>query len=352
MVRDVTLAMSRQQGYYPTSGSYQQRVDYQRRSTTDPGSANQSFTSDELSNNSYQRGRYNSEKLITNNNQPAPIPRESLRYSQTSRQYIDVHRYPLKDMSQYDSDSGITSPSVRDSRSWSSDGDLESLASARTRTSTDNESVTSSAYDPRRYQGELYRPVAAPRKINKEAYTIFGEIHPKKLRPEQIPTLESSGDETDSIATPTPRPRSSTRSSRSVSISFLEDDAIREENRQLKSILKPYGIKSSSKKVVRFEYVDKKKTRKLDTLDYSDIDSVSGDHSKPSKDIWKIMSAPPSGVAKSKDKPRRSSSSRRSSSGGHHRSHTGSNASQRSNRSISSKPTNQKEKSPQKVRKN
>ena len=226
-----------------------------------------------------------------------------------SRRKFDVQRFPLNDGSGRPRDGSVDSDvySQRPPSMISSigrDADIESIASHRTQstvTSYGAESNTSS-YDQYRYNGELYRPVAAPRKVNSQVKKLFGEIHPRMLRPEEKPIVESGEETEDSMSIdlsvlPRPAPRASMRMNKSRSVEFIEDEEIRIENARLSSILKSPSMPArldqfGAKLVVRFEYVDKYADRKprRDLTDYSDVDSDHGGKSKKQKqkqkDIW------------------------------------------------------------------
>ncbi|XP_067934010.1 transcription initiation factor TFIID subunit 1-like [Watersipora subatra] len=227
--------------------------------------------------------------------------------SDSSRHKFDVQRYPLNDNgvrargSSADSDVyGHRPPSIISS--VGRDADIESIASHRTQSTVTSYGVESntSMYDQYRYNGELYRPVAAPRKVNSQVKRLFGEIHPRMLRPEEKPIVESGEETEDSMSVgsaiiPRVAPRASMRKSKSVA--FIEDEAIRLENAHLHSILKSSSMPSrldtyGKKLTVRFEHVDKYADSKprRDITDYSDIDSDHGGKSKKNKnkhqDIW------------------------------------------------------------------
>lgn len=210
----------------------------------------------------------------------------TFRYS-GNKQYLDVRQRPLNDSIGSDLDSDVTSARPYSASSRSGDADLESIASGQTRSSVVSSSDMS-VFDTQRYRGEQYRPVAAPRKINSQVKTLFGEIHPRLLKPEELPTFESSADETDASSissyNPVPKPRDSMRSRRSTVV-FIEEETIKLENARLRTIL----IWNSStynklKKKVRFKHVDKQPLGTLrDRVDYSDVDSGGP---KLSRDIW------------------------------------------------------------------
>lgn len=290
------------------------------------------------------------------------------------RQVMDVQRMPLNDNERRprgsSTDSGLYGrrpPSIISS--VGREADVESIASHQTHstvTSYDRSSVTSSAYDAYRYNGELYRPVAAPRKINAQTKKLFGEIHPRMLRPEEQPILES-GEETEdsysldsaSIIHPTPAPRASMRLSKSKTISFLEDEAIRQENLRLKGILRSVSAPSrlsvtGGKLVVRFEHVDKSANNRprRDMTDYSDIDSDHGSKKSKKKqkaDVW-------SHVGPMGPKPARNSmrgnSSKRSSSADRSRSSQRSSSSGRKRSSSVNSTSRKAQPSPSMSRKN
>lgn len=277
------------------------------------------------------------------------------------RQVLDVQRMPLNDDGRRprgsSTDSGLYGrrpPSIISS--VGRDADVESIASHQTQSTVasygDRSSVTSSAYDAYRYNGELFRPVAAPRRINNQTKKLFGEIHPRMLRPEEQ-AIPESGEETEdsmdsaSIITPTAAPRASMRLSKSRHISFIEDEAIRQENLRLRSNLKrphaPSRLSAAgSKLVVRFEHVDKKsdtRTRR-DMTDYSDIDSDHGGKKKKKQkaDVWSHvgpMSQKPDRNSMRRNSTKRSSSADRSrssqrSSSGRKRSNSTSSTSRKS----------------------
>lgn len=258
-----------------------------------------------------------------------------------SRRKFDVQHMPLNDGQSRTRGSSAGSdvyghrpPSINSS--VGRDADVESIASHRTQSTVTSYGDVSNAssYDQYRYHGELFRPVAAPRQVNSQVKKLFGEIHPRMLRPEEKPLAES-GEETedtlsiDSSITPRVAPRASMRKSKSVA--FIEDESIRLENSRLNGILKSPSVPSrlgnaGQKFVVRFEHVDKyadTKSRR-DMTDYSDVDSDHGGKSKKrkskQKDIWSHVApvAPKparnsrSGSQKSSSAKRRSSSADRS----------------------------------------
>lgn len=286
------------------------------------------------------------------------------------RQVLDVQRLPLNDGRTRTRDSSADSdvyshrgaPSIISSAGR--DADIESITSHQTHTTVTSYGTesTASGYDQYRYNGELYRPVAAPRKVNSQVKKLFGEIHPRMLRPEEKPIYES-GEETedtmsvDSFITPRPAPRASMRM-KSRSVEFIEEEEMRLENSKLQSILKSASMPSrldslGNKMVVRFEYVDKHSDNRSrrDITDYSDIDSDHGGKSKKKKnkqmDVWShVAPVGPKparnargGSQKSSTNRRRSSSadrSRQSSrSGSKNRSSSASSTSRRAQQSPS-----------------
>lgn len=310
---------------------------YDQGYNTQPRNYSQSVTSDGFSDISFNP--YNSQPNpnqyygYNGNNNPVFSPDDG------RRQVFDVQRYPINDTRSRARDSSAGSdvynprtPSIISS-SVGRDADVESIASHATHTTVASYGIesVSSAYDQYRYNGELYRPVAAPRKVNSQVKKLFGEVHPRMLRPEEQPIVES-GEETEdsSVSSFTPRaaPRASMRMNRSKHIEFIEDEDMRLENLRLSSILKPAFAQSKldvngRKMVVRFEYVDKYADcrPRRDTTDYSDIDSDHGGKSKKNKnkqkDIWSHVGpvgTKPAKNSRSGSVRSNSSSKRRSSS--------------------------------------
>ncbi|KAF6026392.1 hypothetical protein EB796_015301 [Bugula neritina] len=282
------------------------------------------------------------------------------------RQILDVQQMPLNDGRQRMRDNSVDSDAYGGHRAPSiissvgRDADVESITSQQTYSTSTSFATESSAfsYDQYRYHGELYKPVAAPRKVNSQVKKLFGEIHPRMLRPEEKP-IEESGEETEdsvsivSSVAPRPAPRASMRMSRR-SIEFIEDEAIRFENSLLKSILRSAVMSArrdakGNKMIVRFEHVDKYADSKprRDITDYSDIDSDHGKNSKKhktkQKDVWShVAPVGPKPARNSRSNSHRSSSRRSSSadrsrqtsrSGSKRRSSSASSISRRSHRS-------------------
>jgi len=249
----------------------------------------------------------------------------------SSHQYLDVRRQPLNDSgrdrmgSNYsaDTESGVYSHRAQSIAS----SDISDLRSVDSRESRDSRDTSVSSYVGANiingnYEGEIYKPRAAPRSVLPgQAKKMFGEIHPRLLRPEEMPRVDSSDEIDDSVSVasttpslpPTAAPRASMRARRNqTKISFIEDEAIEAENALLRSILrKVHSVPANmgSKKIVRFEHVTsrREKTNKRDNTDYSAVDNQ-----KKNKDIWSHVA--PVGVKPARNDPKNRSGSRQRSS--------------------------------------
>jgi len=220
----------------------------------------------------------------------------------------------------------------------------QSSGSTTSYVETDIDSV-----DDDRYQGELFKPRPAPRVIDPHrARAMFGEVHPKQLKAEEIPVY-SSGDEleTGSVSSvpsfrdlPTPAPRASMRKLKKHSLPDVlferngsghasdSDDGLAERCKSLpRGILKSNSLsielsdaeslaasstggqfrRTASGRKVRFTAVDKGRTLPRKTIDYQELDETEGKKRKGSgsADVWSHVK--PQAIKPARNDPKRMS---------------------------------------------
>lgn len=204
---------------------------------------------------------------------------------------------------------------------------------------TDIDSVTGDSSDSR-YRGELFQPKAAPRIVQSQVRQMYGEVHPKNLPTEELPT-PSSGDELETMSeasapsftdVPRVRPRASLRRKKlaEVNSGFVsdEDGSVSSQLSRNKSI--PRGIlkstytdisdaeslatsgnfkRTASGRTVRFQHNDKSRTIPKKVIDYEKLDSADGGSSRRKKssssDPFSVMK--PVGIKPARNDPKRSS---------------------------------------------
>lgn len=245
-------------------------------------------------------------------------------------------------------DSGMFSSRARYAGSTTSYGD------------TDIDSVTGESTDSR-YRGELFQPKAAPRIVQREVRQMYGEVHPKNLPKEELPT-PSSGDELETMSeasipsftdVPRVRPRASLRRKKLdvINSGFVSDDdasissQIDRSKSLPRSILKSQTTdisdaeslatsgnfrRTASGRTVRFQHNDKSKSKAITkkAIDYEKLDSEDGGSKKRKKssssDPFSMVK--PVGVKPARNDPKRSSG--RSSQRGSQRGRQGRSSSQ------------------------
>lgn len=260
------------------------------------------------------------------------------------RQHLDPRSLPYA--SRYgpgeSGDSGMYSaaaraPSYADSTtSYATETDLDSVSGYRHRAPVHG---SQSSYDSR-YRDELFKPKAAPRIDQRVVRNMYGEVHPRNLPSEDIPT-PSSGDELETMSeasipsftdVPRARPRASIRRKKltEVNSAFVSDDeslASQQLDRDRSKSL-PRGIlkvstdisdaeslatsgnfrRTASGRTVRFQHHDKARTlpKKSITYDEDESDASKGKKKKKqSSDPFAVMK--PVGIKEARNDPKRSS---------------------------------------------
>lgn len=200
-----------------------------------------------------------------------------------------------------------------------------------------------SSYDSR-YQDELFKPKAAPRIDKKAVRHMYGEIHPKHLPKDELPT-PSSGDEleTETMSeasipsftdVPRARPRASLRRKKlsELNSAFVSDDESvssqpldRDGSKSLpRGILKASTDisdaeslatsgnfrRTASGRTVRFQHHDKARTLPKKSITYdedeSDVGSAKGKKKRSTtSDPFSVMK--PVGIKEARNDPKRSS---------------------------------------------
>lgn len=251
------------------------------------------------------------------------------------RQTLEVSRWPYT--SRYESgDSGNYS---RQARSYASsttsytETDLDSVAGG--------ESRSYPVSGDERYKGELFQPNApqpAPRTliVKSEVRRMYGEVHPRNLPSEDLP---SSGDELESTAStndsaapsfadvPKVRPRASLRRQKlsEANSAFISDDeSISSQIDKPKGILKNPSTdisdaeslaksnfsRSGSRRSVRFQHRDKSKDLPKKTINYAELDSDDGKKKrKKSSSSDPFSQIAPVSIKPARNDPKRSSGS-------------------------------------------
>ena len=260
------------------------------------------------------------------------------------RQHLDPRSLPYA--SRYvpgeSGDSGMYSgaaraPSYADSTtSYATETDLDSVSGYHQQPAGITGSTSS--YDSR-YRDELFKPRAAPRIDQRATRNMYGEVHPRNLPSEDIPT-PSSGDELETMSeasvpsfadVPRARPRASLRKKKLTEINsaFVSDDeslASQQLDRDRSKSL-PRGIlkastdisdaeslatsgnfrRTASGRTVRFQHHDKARTlpKKSITYDEDVSDASKGKKKKSTSDPFAVMK--PVGIKEARNDPKRSS---------------------------------------------
>ena len=239
---------------------------------------------------------------------------------------LDPSKLPYHQRFMPESDSGMYSGRARYTGSTTSYGD------------TDRESIAGESDS--RYRGELFQPQAPPRIVQRQVRQMYGEVHPKNLASDDLPT-PSSGDELETMSeasipsftdAPRVRPRASLRRKKLAEINggfVSEDDSsiaspIDRSKSMPRSILKSQNTdisdaeslatsgnfrRTASGRTVRFEHNDKSRSIPKKVIDYEKLDSADSGSSRKKKgstsDPFSIVK--PVGIKPARNDKRRSS---------------------------------------------
>lgn len=196
---------------------------------------------------------------------------------------------------------------------------------------------STSSYDSR-YRDELFKPKAAPRIEQRAVRQMYGEVHPKHLRDEDLPT-PSSGDELETMSeasipsftdVPRARPRASLRRKKlsELNSAFTSDDESLASQPIDRSKSLPRGIlkastdisdaeslatsgnfrRTASGRTVRFQHHDKARTIPKKSITYDEGDSDASSKTKKKKASSDPFSqVKPMGIKEARNDPKRSS---------------------------------------------
>ncbi|XP_067931414.1 serine-rich adhesin for platelets-like [Watersipora subatra] len=239
---------------------------------------------------------------------------------------LDPSKLPYHQRFMPESDSGMYSGRARYTGSTTSYGD------------TDRESIAGESDS--RYRGELFQPQAPPRIVQRQVRQMYGEVHPKNLASDDLPT-PSSGDELETMSeasipsfTDAPRvqPRASLRRKKLAEINggfVSKDDSsiaspIDRSKSMPQSILKSQNTdisdaeslatsgdfqRTASGRTARFEHNEKSRSIPKKVIDYEKLDSADSGSSRKKKgstsDPFSIVK--PVGIKPARNDKRRSS---------------------------------------------